>query len=134
MARILIITNGNYFATRILEPLIARRRDEIAAILQIGGDYKGRTGFAAAKWLIRATTLPYFVYKVISVLLFSFARKVRPGARFVIGDVGKVLECRVLALRDYSIAHSFMNAPDRTKLIRHFGTIAAHTCSCETCL
>ncbi|HET7435641.1 MAG TPA: formyltransferase family protein [Thermoanaerobaculia bacterium] len=89
MARIVILTNGNYFATRVVEPLIAQRPNEIAAILRISGDYKGRTGFQSAAWLIRVTTLPYFIYKVISVLLFSFARKIWRGAPFVIADVAK---------------------------------------------
>ncbi|HEX7831351.1 MAG TPA: formyltransferase family protein [Thermoanaerobaculia bacterium] len=65
---IVVLTNGNRFARIILEQLVAERASEIAKIVLITGDYKGRTGLAALRWLARVTTWPYLVYKIASVL------------------------------------------------------------------
>lgn len=65
---IVILTNGNRFARLILTQLVAERTNEIAKIIIITGDYKGRRGFAALRWLARVTTWPYLVFKIVSVL------------------------------------------------------------------
>lgn len=72
--RIVILTNGNFFARIILEQLVAERADEIAKIVRITGDYKGRTGLAALRWLARVTTLPYLIYKIATLVVGRRAR------------------------------------------------------------
>ena len=82
----------------------------------------------------------YAIDRVSEELLVElFANEIATRAPIVliaegIGDVGKFLERRMLALRDHSVTHPFMNAPDWTKQIRHIETIAAHACSREACL
>ncbi|HEX2834594.1 MAG TPA: formyltransferase family protein [Thermoanaerobaculia bacterium] len=66
---IVVLTNGNHFARILLEQLVAERAGEIAKIILITGDYKGRTGFGALRWLAGVTTWPYLVYKVATVLV-----------------------------------------------------------------
>jgi methionyl-tRNA formyltransferase len=66
--RIVVLTNGNRFATLLLQPLFEKYASEIVKILIISGDYKGRTGWAALRWLAQVTTLPYLVYKVATIV------------------------------------------------------------------
>lgn len=65
---LVILTNGNSFARMLLEPLLAQRANEIQKIILITGDYKGRRGLAALRWLASVTTWPYLVYKIASML------------------------------------------------------------------
>lgn len=66
--RIVVLTNGNRFATLLLQPLLERYASEIVKILIITGDYKGRTGWSALRWLARVTTLPYLLYKIATIV------------------------------------------------------------------
>jgi folate-dependent phosphoribosylglycinamide formyltransferase PurN len=72
--RIVVLTNGNVFARIILEQLVAERATEITKIVLITGDYKGRAGLAALRWLARVTTLPYLLYKIATLLVGRSAR------------------------------------------------------------
>ena len=87
--RIVVITNGNYFAAMMLAPTIAKYREQICLGAIITGDYHGRTGWRAAWALFREMTFPYFVYKVVTVVLPKFLA--RFGARNVI-EVATLLE------------------------------------------
>jgi hypothetical protein len=79
-SRIVVITNGNAFARRILEPLFAARSAEIVLTLIVGGDYKGRTGLTAVRELARVTAFPYLVYKIVLVAALTIGRRLRRGA------------------------------------------------------
>ncbi len=72
--RIVIVTNGNTFARILLEQLVAERASEIVKVVVITGDYMGRSGFAALKWLARVTTFPYLVYKIATLAAGRRAR------------------------------------------------------------
>ena len=85
--RIVVITNGNYFARLILEDLFAARHGQIAAVLLVRGDYKGRSGLAAVRWLARVTTPPYLLYKIVSILAFSVARRIRRSAVYEVAQL-----------------------------------------------
>jgi methionyl-tRNA formyltransferase len=87
--RIVVITNGNYFARLILDDLFAARHGQIVSVLLIGGDYKGRTGLAAVRWLARVTTLPYLIYKIVSILVFSFARRIRRNGIYEVAQLAR---------------------------------------------
>jgi folate-dependent phosphoribosylglycinamide formyltransferase PurN len=65
--RIVILTNGNYFANTIIAPMLYKFKDEICAVISITGDYQGRDGFMAAFGLLRKMAFPYFVYKVFVI-------------------------------------------------------------------
>jgi hypothetical protein len=45
--RFLIITNGNFFTRLILEGVLNKWKDEIAGVIIVRGDYKGRSGVKA---------------------------------------------------------------------------------------
>lgn len=72
MTRIVLLTNGNYFAAKIAQPLFSHPAIELAGIVIVTGDYKGKSGLVSYKELLRATALPYLVYKVASTLGLSF--------------------------------------------------------------
>jgi folate-dependent phosphoribosylglycinamide formyltransferase PurN len=78
--RIIVITNGNYFARLILAGLFEELGPCIKRVVLITGDYKGRTGFAALRWLMRKTAFPYIVYKVVQMLGFAAAQRLRRRA------------------------------------------------------
>lgn len=69
--KILIITNGNFFANIILSNLFERYSDWICGVLIITGDYKGRTGLKSLIQLMKVTTFPYLFYKIISIIFFN---------------------------------------------------------------
>jgi folate-dependent phosphoribosylglycinamide formyltransferase PurN len=66
---IVVLTNGNHFARIILERLVAERAKEITKIIVITGDYKGRRGFAALRWLAGVTAWPYLLFKIVTMLV-----------------------------------------------------------------
>jgi methionyl-tRNA formyltransferase len=70
-----VLTNGNYFARLILGPLFEAQGKNIAAVILISGDYRGRTGFPALRWLLPATTFPYLVYKIVQMAAIAVARR-----------------------------------------------------------
>jgi folate-dependent phosphoribosylglycinamide formyltransferase PurN len=83
-SRIAIITNGNYFAAITLAPTIAKYRKQICLGIIITGDYHGRSGKGAVWALFKEMTFPYFVYKVMTVVLPKLL------ARFGAGSVTEV--------------------------------------------
>jgi folate-dependent phosphoribosylglycinamide formyltransferase PurN len=62
--RLLIVTNGNFFAWVIIRGLLRSIRPAEAGILEIAGDYGGRTGVRSLLWVARRTALPYLLFKV----------------------------------------------------------------------
>jgi folate-dependent phosphoribosylglycinamide formyltransferase PurN len=79
--RIAVITNGNYFAAITLKPTITKYRDQICLGVIITGDYHGRSGWRAVWPLLKEMTFPYFVYKVLTVVLPKLLARL--GARDV---------------------------------------------------
>ncbi len=79
-AKIVIITNGNYFARLILERVIRRYSDSICGFLIVTGDYKGRTRLHTLWELAKSTATPYLVYKVFTHLVFESAQCLFPHA------------------------------------------------------
>lgn len=62
---IVVLTNGNARARRILAPLLAERREwQVAVIVHVTGDYSGRTGIPAALRLAGRMALPFWLWKV----------------------------------------------------------------------
>lgn len=80
--KIIIITNGNYFARLILTELINRYHDSVYGIVIIKGDYKGRKGLHSAWELSKVTALPYLIYKVLSIYLLAIAQHIYPKSVF----------------------------------------------------
>lgn len=80
--KLVIITNGNYFASLILDEVLTRWSKSIKGILIITGDYKGRTGINAFWKLGKVTAWPYFGYKIISYAFFKVSQKLCPNRKF----------------------------------------------------
>lgn len=78
--RLVIATNGNYFARLILNGLFTEHPDWISGVVIVTGDYKARSGFRALWEVGKATTKPYLIYKVASSLSLSAAQSLSPGA------------------------------------------------------
>lgn len=73
-----VLTNGNLFAGVILRGLMARE-GLITGVVEVTGDYKGRAGFSALYHLLKTTTVPYVIYKVIVVLASRIVGTLRRG-------------------------------------------------------
>lgn len=70
--KLVIVTNGNYFARLISEPLLLDDRWKVAGIVIVSGDYYGRSMINASFHLAKKTAFPYLVYKVFTIMLFKF--------------------------------------------------------------
>ncbi len=80
MARIVVITNGNYQARLILEDLFKQRHADIAGVAVITGDYFGRSGMTALRAIARVTAFPYVLAKVTQMVAIKIAAIIAPGA------------------------------------------------------
>lgn len=78
--RFLIVTNGNFFAWVIIRGLLRFLCPAEAAILEVTGDYRGRTGLRSLLWVARRTALPYLLFK-IAVIGATGIGKVLGGRR-----------------------------------------------------
>lgn len=65
MARIVVITNGNYFARVILSGVLRKRQSEIVHVIVVGGDYRNRTGLHAAWHLAKCMAPRFFLFKLL---------------------------------------------------------------------
>lgn len=97
--RIVVVTNGNYFARIILGDLFAHFGKSIERVLLITGDYKGRTSFHALRWLIPSTAFPYLVYKILQTLAFSAASRFRPRALYDVAALARARGVPVFVFR-----------------------------------
>lgn len=96
MSRIVIITNGNYFARLILEPFLAKYRQEVKAIVIVEGDYSSRKGIRALWHIGKRTALPYTIFKVLQLLILKAAGFIYPRAWF---DVSKMAHALAIELK-----------------------------------
>ena len=83
--KLIIITNGNYFARLILDDLFEQFQEQIQGVLIITGDYKGNAGMKALWELSKVTPLPYLVYKALSMLVFKLAERLNQQTCFSVG-------------------------------------------------
>jgi Formyl transferase len=72
---VVVVTNGNWFAERILELLLNDATIRVTALLVVRGDYHGDTGLKAVFGLLRAMTAPYWLYKVWVAALQVFLQR-----------------------------------------------------------
>lgn len=69
MPSIVIATNGNHFARRILSPVLRCRDFDVVQIIHVTGDYYGRSGLSAARLLIHRMAFRFFLFKLLQHLL-----------------------------------------------------------------
>lgn len=72
--KLLILTNGNYFARLILDRLVKEHAENISGILIVTGDYKARSGLKALWEVGRHTAFPYLIYKLVTIFFFKIAQ------------------------------------------------------------
>lgn len=70
-SKLVVITNGNFFARIILNDLLNRSKYDIAGILIIVGDYRADSGLKSIIKIFKSTTFPYFFYKVMIIILYK---------------------------------------------------------------
>lgn len=75
---IVVFTNGNLFAAIILKKFIKLYNQRISLIVIVSGDYKGNSGFNALFKYYRSVTFPFFIYKIITLLLIKILNIVYP--------------------------------------------------------
>jgi methionyl-tRNA formyltransferase len=81
-SKIVIVTNGNYFAKLILDRLLCQYGSAVVGILLVTGDYKARTGLRALWEIGKSTALPYLIYKVFTIFSFKLAQETYRRADF----------------------------------------------------
>lgn len=78
--KLVVITNGNYFARLVLDKLFENRAAQLAGVLVITGDYKKRGKLSALYELSKCTTMPYLLYKMMTYGVFVVAERLYPKA------------------------------------------------------
>lgn len=78
-SRLVVITNGNYFARLVLGSVLTTAQWEVVAVLTVTGDYQGRSMAGALPSLWRKSTVPYLAYKATSMALCRILEKFYPG-------------------------------------------------------
>jgi len=90
-AKIVVVTNGNYFARLILERLFLDHTAQVAGVVLVKGDYGGRTGFRSLWQVGKRTAFPYTVYKVVQYLMFRIAQKRHQDAWLEVAPMAQTL-------------------------------------------
>jgi len=88
--RLVIITNGNYYAQLILKDLFGNHLFEVVGVLIVTGDYKARTGFNSLYSVGKQTGLPYLIFKIFTIFAFKIAQILFPDATFSVGKLAEV--------------------------------------------
>lgn len=89
MIKIVVITNGNYYARLILEKLFREKKESIAGVLVITGDYAGKDGLRAFFSLMRKTCFPYFFAKCLQYGLIKIAGVFSQKAYFDVSSLAR---------------------------------------------
>jgi len=107
---LLVITNGNYFALKIVERLFTRHTQSVRGILLITGDYRAHRGLRSLWEVSRRTAFPYTLYKVFIHLVFRITESVFPDSCYSIERYARSLQ--IPLKRAVSV-----NSPDSVKWI-----------------
>jgi len=97
MNKIVIITNGNYFAKVILKQLFEEYKNNIAGVVIINGDYYGRFGFKPIIQMFWLTEIHYFMYKIFQYLAFKVASYIYPKAKLEVKDLVKGTDIPIIS-------------------------------------
>lgn len=97
--RLVLVTNGNYFIRLVADELFQAYGQSIDRVVIITGDYRGKTGLAALRWLLARTAFPYLVYKIVQMLAFAVAGRIRRGVPYDIQALARGRGIPVFAFR-----------------------------------
>jgi folate-dependent phosphoribosylglycinamide formyltransferase PurN len=87
--RVMIVTTGNFFARRIIRGLLSTLKPGAVGVLEISGDYSGRTGIHSLLWVASKTTIPYLLYKLAVIgatKVGDWTTRIRSGAGVAYGQ------------------------------------------------
>lgn len=87
--RIIVLTNGNYFAKIILEKLFEEYHADIVGVLVVTGDYKGRSKLKALYELSKVTALPYLLFKILQKFVYLVLKIIKPGVSYDVESLAK---------------------------------------------
>jgi methionyl-tRNA formyltransferase len=73
--KIIVITNGNYFARIILDQLLTDHQHEVCGVLIISGDYKARRGLVSLAAIGKVTAPEYLIYKIITIAFYKIVQR-----------------------------------------------------------
>lgn len=73
---IVVFTNGNLFSLVILRHFINLYSQRIVKVVLINGDYKGKKGWVALVNYIKTTSVFYVIYKIWSLFLIIYLKKI----------------------------------------------------------
>ena len=90
--RLIVITNGNLFACRILRKLLTQRRELISGLVLVTGDYRGRNGLQALIEWSKVTSPAYVLYKVFTYLLSAVITIIHPRSLVTVDRLARKLE------------------------------------------
>lgn len=116
MSRIVVLTNGNYYARLILDRLLAERATDVAGIVLVSGDYFGRPSIEGFFPIARQTAFPYLFAKVLQMVAFRVAAMIWPGARLSVDPLAaahQVPTVRVTSIKEEAAISALRTwAPD----------------------
>lgn len=95
-SKLVIVTNGNYFARLILSKCLETYRNHISGIVTITGDYKARSGLSALWMTGKSMALPYLFYKTLTYIAFGLAETVFPRGVWSVARQADIIGVPVL--------------------------------------
>jgi len=95
-SKLVIVTNGNYFARLILSRCLETYRTHLSGIVIVTGDYKARSGLPALWMTSKGMALPYFFYKALTYIVFGLAEKVFPRGVWSVAKQADIIGVPVL--------------------------------------
>ena len=87
--RIVIVTNGNFFARLILARLFRERAKDIAGIVVITGIKAGKSRFKSLLEITRRAGLRHLAYKASTYIVFAIANLLYPRRAFFVPNLAK---------------------------------------------
>lgn len=100
MSKIVIVSNGNYFAKIILNKLSDEYKNNIGGVIIVYGDYYSGTGLKTLWSVGSVTVLQYIIYKVFQFIVFKIARVVFRNTEFFVEDLAKAFNIPVLLVKN----------------------------------
>jgi methionyl-tRNA formyltransferase len=93
--RLVIITNGNFFARIILDRLVHERHDQIVGIIIVTGIKAGRSRWQSLLEIWKRSGGKHFLYKMNSYLIFAIVGAILPNKTFFAHQLAKLYKIPV---------------------------------------
>ncbi|MCL6106553.1 MAG: hypothetical protein M1309_04310 [Actinobacteria bacterium] len=100
MSRIVVITNGNYFARLILRGLIRNRSENIAGIYLVTGQQGKESGIMTLAKLLKKCGWRYFLYKASTYFVFIGAGLIDRKRKYFVDQLAREYKIPVTRVND----------------------------------